>query len=113
MPHIEAVAQYDIAGATVERICGRAGASRGLIAHFYASKEDLLVAALTSKFDEALSVKEAIAKDPAFKPLRKIELIAQSQASSRRHLTGKRWLRGKRSQTLVDRFQFTTNRFDV
>lgn len=79
---IESVAEYDISGATVERICTRAGASRGLIAHYYASKEDLLVAALNSKFDDALRVKESIAKDLALTPVTKIELIAQSSFES-------------------------------
>ena len=73
---IIAVAKHDIAGATVERICAQAGASRGLIAHYFDSKEDLLLAALTHWFDMALSIKEEIAADEDLAAEQKIRQIA-------------------------------------
>ncbi|MGB5705673.1 MAG: TetR family transcriptional regulator, partial [Arenicellales bacterium] len=57
------VARYDIEGATVERICNEAGASRGLIAHYFDSKESLLLAALENWFNTALGIKTHIAQD--------------------------------------------------
>ena len=57
------VAEFDIEGATVARICARAGASRGLISHYFSNKEELLVAALRGLFDEAQALKESIAAD--------------------------------------------------
>ena len=75
---IATVAKYDITGATVERICARAGASRGLIAHYFDSKEELLLAALTDWFDLALSIKEEISADENLTPEEKIRQIAYS-----------------------------------
>ena len=73
---IVAVAKYDIAGATVERICTQAGASRGLIAHYFESKEDLLLSALTHWFDLSLSTKEKISQNPELTAEQKIREIA-------------------------------------
>ncbi|MDH3672719.1 MAG: TetR/AcrR family transcriptional regulator [Gammaproteobacteria bacterium] len=75
---IEAVSEFDIAGATVERICAQAGASRGLIAHYFSSKEELLLAALNALFDESLAIKQAIADDNDFSAIQKIRSIAHS-----------------------------------
>jgi len=72
------VAKYDIEGATVARICAEAGASRGLISHYFASKEALLVAALNGLFDEAQARKEAIAADSSLAACERIIAIAQS-----------------------------------
>jgi len=76
------VAKYDIAGATVERICAQAGASRGLIAHYFDSKEALLLAALTDWFDLALGIKKKIAEDSALAPEEKLKRIAWSSFSN-------------------------------
>jgi len=75
---IVTVAKYDIAGATVERICSQAGASRGLIAHYFDSKEELLLAALTNWFDLALGIKKKIAMDDQLDAEAKIRQIAYS-----------------------------------
>ncbi len=75
---IVTVAKYDISGATVERICAQAGASRGLIAHYFDSKEELLLAALTDWFDLALGIKKDIAEDSALTAVAKIREIAHS-----------------------------------
>ncbi len=72
------VAKYDIAGATVERICAQAGASRGLIAHYFDSKEELLLAALTNWFDMALGIKKQISEDNSLTAVDKIKQIAYS-----------------------------------
>ena len=75
---METVASHDIVGATVERICRQAGASRGLIAHYFDSKEELLVAALQAEFDEAMEEKQAILRDPALSPVEKLRRIART-----------------------------------
>lgn len=43
---IESMAEYGIGGTTVKTICEAAGASRGLISHYFDSKDDLVAAAL-------------------------------------------------------------------
>ena len=78
---MEIVARHDIAGATVERICRQAGASRGLIAHYFDSKEELLVAALQAEFDEALEEKQPILQDPALSAAEKLRRIARTSFS--------------------------------
>lgn len=72
------VAKFDIEGATVARICAEAGASRGLITHYFASKEDLLVASLSSLFDEAQILKDSIANDDSLTAIERIRRIANS-----------------------------------
>lgn len=72
------VAEFDIEGATVARICARAGASRGLISHYFSNKEDLLVAALGGLFDEAQALKQEFAADDGKSPLERIRAIAHS-----------------------------------
>ena len=75
---LETVAHHDIEGATVARICARAGASRGLITHYFDSKEDLLLCALRGLFDDAQALKDSIAADSSQAPARRIEAIARS-----------------------------------
>ena len=72
------VARYDIEGATVARICAEAGASRGLITHYFENKEDLLVASLSSLFDEAQALKDSIAEDDSLTEIERIRRIAYS-----------------------------------
>ena len=73
---LETVANFDIEGATVARICAQAGASRGLISHYFENKEELLLAALTGLFDDAQSIKETIASDTSIPILERIRSIA-------------------------------------
>ena len=75
------VAKFDIAGATVDRICAQAGGSRGLIAHYFDSKEELLLAALTDWFDLALGIKKDISVDRTLSAEGKIRKIAYSSFS--------------------------------
>ncbi len=75
------VARYDIEGATVERICNEAGASRGLIAHYFDSKESLLLAALENWFNTALGIKTHIAQDTSLSAEERIREIAYSSVS--------------------------------
>ena len=72
------VGEFDLEGATVARICARAGASRGLISHYFSSKEELLLAALSDLFDNAQALKEEIAADDTLGPLERIRRIAHS-----------------------------------
>jgi AcrR family transcriptional regulator len=73
---LETVAQFDIEGATVARICQQAGASRGLISHYFENKEALLIAALTGLFDDAHALKETIASNTSAPILDRIRGIA-------------------------------------
>lgn len=75
---LETVAEFDIEGATVARICARAGASRGLITHYFENKEELLLTALRGLFDEAQQLKESLAADRAQPPVERIKSIARS-----------------------------------
>ena len=76
------VAKFDIEGATIARICSEAGASRGLITHYFAGKEDLLVASLSSLFDEAQTLKDSIAEDDSLTAIERISRIANSSFQS-------------------------------
>ncbi len=75
---LETLAEQDIDGATVALICARADASRGLIGHYFSSKEELLVAALRGLFDEAQKLKTEIACDESLSALERIRRIAHS-----------------------------------
>lgn len=79
---LETVAHHDIEGATVARICARAGASRGLIAHYFDSKEDLLLTALRGLFEDAQAQKDSIAKDNTRSAQDRIKAIARSSFES-------------------------------
>ncbi|MEM7291753.1 MAG: TetR family transcriptional regulator [Pseudomonadota bacterium] len=73
------VGRYDISGATVERICRGAGASRGLIAHYFDSKEELLLAAAAETFDtQAMAIKSKIALIPDLTAETKLKRMAKS-----------------------------------
>lgn len=75
---IATVAQYDLTGTTVERICRKAGASRGLISHYFDSKEHLLIEAADAVFSQAIDVKRDIATDPTLDPEQKLKALAKS-----------------------------------
>ncbi len=75
---IQTVARHDIQGATVERICDAAGASRGLIAHYFDSKEALLLAALEDWYRESIAIKSAIAADTEQPAETRLRLVARS-----------------------------------
>ena len=74
---LEAVARYDIAGATVDRICALAGASRGLIGHYFSGKEELLVATLEAWFDEGLRNKREVVANQDLAPHEKLSQIVR------------------------------------
>ena len=75
---IHSVALHDIQGATVERICERAGASRGLIAHYFDSKEALLIAALEEWYQESIATKAQIAADAGTGARERLREVAHS-----------------------------------
>ena len=52
---VACLAEGGIAGFTVERICKKAGISKGLISHHFAGKEDLLAQTYEAKGDAALA----------------------------------------------------------
>lgn len=56
---IESMATYGIGGTTVKTICEAAGASRGLISHYFDSKDDLVAAALKHLYE---SIAENVGK---------------------------------------------------
>ena len=49
---VRSIAEHGFADATVERICAAAGVSRGLISHYFAGKDDLLLATYRQLTDE-------------------------------------------------------------
>lgn len=73
---IISVAKHDIAGATVDRICAQAGASRGLLGHYFISKESLLLAALAYWFQQAFAIKQDIARHPDWSAKEKLRKIS-------------------------------------
>ncbi len=66
---VRTVAKQGIEGATIAKICAEAGASRGMSAHYFSSKEDLLAACLSKMFSDALDIKRAIGTDNTSDPL--------------------------------------------
>lgn len=52
---IRSLAQHGVAGTTVRTICAGAGSSRGLIGHYYESKEELLAVAFRYLFEKISS----------------------------------------------------------
>jgi TetR/AcrR family transcriptional regulator, transcriptional repressor of bet genes len=72
------VGKYDIEAATVARISAEAGASRGLISHYFTSKEELLLSALRGLFDGAQKLKQAIADDHRLDLVERVRRIAHS-----------------------------------
>ena len=79
---MKTVARFDIHGATVERICAEAGASRGLIAHYYESKEALLLAALEDWFKTAFALKKEISNNGSLSAEQKLRQISGSSFNS-------------------------------
>ncbi len=75
---IRAVAKYDIQGATVEIICAEAGASRGLIAHYFKSKDALLLAAFEGWYQRSLEIKSRIAADAGLTAEQRLRQVARS-----------------------------------
>lgn len=57
---VRSVAHLGVEGATIAKICAEAGASRGMSAHYFSSKEDLLAACLEKMFADALEIKRSI-----------------------------------------------------
>ncbi len=73
---VRIVAQQGIEGATIAKICAEAGASRGMSAHYFSSKEDLLAACLSKMFSDALDTKRQIGAEVACDPLTLIHRCA-------------------------------------
>lgn len=73
---VRTVAEQGIEGATIAKICAEAGASRGMSAHYFSSKEDLLAACLSKMFTDALDIKREIGADTDSDPLTLIHRCA-------------------------------------
>lgn len=73
---VRTVAEQGIEGATIAKICAEAGASRGMSAHYFSSKEDLLAACLSKMFADALDIKREIGADTGSDPLALIHRCA-------------------------------------
>lgn len=73
---IQSMADNGVAGTTVQTICQAAGASRGLIGHYFASKEALIAAAFKHLFDavagEVRAAVEARGEDEAVERLKAV-----------------------------------------
>lgn len=74
---IECLAEYGIERSTVAVICDRAGASRGLIAHYFDSKEDLLVETYESLYRQVLDVTGRAARDRKGDAYEQLKAIAR------------------------------------
>ena len=60
---ISSLAEFGVAGTTVSTICTAAGSSRGLLGHYFATKDDVMVAALQHLFGRiSQSVQKSIAQ---------------------------------------------------
>lgn len=57
---ITTIATLGVEGATIAKICAEAGASRGMSAHYFNSKEDLLTASFAHIFEDASTIKQTI-----------------------------------------------------
>lgn len=49
---IRSLAEYGVSGTTVGTICEKAGSSRGLLGHYFKTKDEVMVAALTHLFGQ-------------------------------------------------------------
>lgn len=76
---VKIVAERGVEGATIARICAQAGASRGMSAHYFSSKEALLTASFEKMFSDALNIKQRVAEEHADTPL---EALRQCAAAS-------------------------------
>ncbi|MCZ4351019.1 TetR family transcriptional regulator C-terminal domain-containing protein [Roseovarius aestuarii] len=60
---LRSLAERGVSGTTVTTICKAAGSSRGLLGHYFANKDDVMVAALQHLFGRiSVSIKEALNK---------------------------------------------------
>jgi AcrR family transcriptional regulator len=57
---IATIASFGVEGATIAKICAEAGASRGMSAHYFKSKEDLLTASFAHIFENTTAIKQSI-----------------------------------------------------
>jgi TetR/AcrR family transcriptional repressor of bet genes len=92
---LRTLAEHGVAGTTVSRICTAAGSSRGLLNHYFDSKDDVMVAALQHMFgqisdsvqaaldaktpspvDKLLTLPKAIFAKPAFSEVNRTAFLA-------------------------------------
>jgi TetR/AcrR family transcriptional repressor of bet genes len=73
---IQSMAENGVAGTTVQTICAAAGVSRGLIGHYYDSKEELVAEAFKSLFERvAEQVREQVAAQGAKTAVERLKAV--------------------------------------
>lgn len=72
------IAEHDLPGTTVERICEQAGVSHGLLGHYFASKDDLLLVVCERAFEGDLAHKAEIAADTSLSAVERLHELAVS-----------------------------------
>lgn len=72
------IAARDLWGTTVERICEEAGVSHGLLGHYFASKDELLLLVCERAFEGDLARKAEIAADTGRSAVERLHEIAAS-----------------------------------
>lgn len=72
------IAEHDLPGTTVERICEEAGVSHGLLGHYFASKDDLLLVICERAFESDLARKAEIAADTTRSAVERLHELASS-----------------------------------
>lgn len=66
---IACLAEGGIAAFTFDNICAKSGVTRGLIAHYFGSKEGLLIAVMTSAFQRTIDDLRTMESDTTFTQL--------------------------------------------
>ena len=73
---IATIASFGVEGATNAKICAEAGASRGMSAHYFKSKEELLTASFAHIFEDATAIKQSIVDSSELSALERIHRCA-------------------------------------
>ncbi len=72
---IQSLAEFGVAGTTVSTISTASGSSRGLIAHYFDNKEDLLAAALRHLYESVSKPIRQAADKPGLSPLERLRKV--------------------------------------
>lgn len=80
---IQSLAEHGIAGTTISTICEEAGSSRGLISHYFDSKEALLAAALRQLYDSVSTPIGEELSNPKLLPTERLKRLPELLFSKR------------------------------
>ena len=75
---VEVIAKHGIENASVAQICDAAGVSRGLINHYFLSKDDLLIKAIEALHQRIMEVTRAAASAHAGEPQAQLEAVVRA-----------------------------------